>query len=67
MNLQQLDFARHMLRTQLAQYERIVPACGNCTKCSSAFHCDVYQAQPPQQWREGPVTCEHWKWDEIPF
>lgn len=68
MNLQQLEWARADLRRRLHEYESIVPSCGTCKHCSTAFRCSRFDnAQPPQAWREGPVQCVHWEWDEIPF
>ena len=67
MNLHELRVTRDALRKQLSLYEHIQPACNNCEKMSAHKKCSHFEAVPPAEWLVGPVECEHWRYDFIPF
>lgn len=67
MNLHDLKATREALRKQLHCYDLITPACNNCEKLGSDKRCSHFAAPPPQDWLTGPVECEHWEYDGIPF
>ena len=65
MNLIELNAIKTHLAQQLADLDGIK---ANCTSCSRYDgKCKQYQAEPPQDWLQGSVDCEHWNWDQIPF
>lgn len=66
MNLAELNATREALRKQLNEYNRILPSCNNCTHLGAGL-CQQFNAQPPVEWVKGPVECEHWDYDFIPF
>lgn len=66
MNLNELKATREALRTQLAHFDSIVPKCADCTHLM-AGRCEVFDSTPPDNWVRGPVECEQWHWDGIPF
>ena len=66
MNLLELKSTREALRKQLMEYDSITPSCRSCLKYE-ANRCSQYQAAPPDDWIKGPVDCEHWDYDFIPF
>jgi len=66
MNLLQLNVTKQALRRQLDEYERITPCCMTCENMESGI-CQQFQAAPPPEWKHGPVDCEQWTHDGIPF
>lgn len=66
MTLTELTVTKDALRKQLQEYEQIKPNCINCTKYTHD-KCEQFDASPPNSWKIGPVQCEHWVWDQIPF
>ena len=66
MNLAELKATREALRKQLNEYDRITPACQNCLHLGAGL-CQQYNAAPPAHWLQGPVECEKWDYDFIPF
>ena len=66
MNLHELKATLDSLRRQLSFYELIKPSCSNCNHLQGSL-CAKFAAQPPQEWLTGPVECEHWDYDNIPF
>lgn len=66
MNLIELNATRQALRKQLYEYERITPSCNNCLRLEARV-CQQFNASPPDDWINGPVECEHWDYDFIPF
>lgn len=71
MNLAELNVVKGALRDALANYERIKPCCHSCTNYSGNLdsgRCAKFDnAQPPKEWIRGPVECEQWTYDAIPF
>lgn len=67
MNLHDLKATREALRKQLHCYDLITPACNNCEKLGTDKRCNHFAAPPPPEWLTGPVECEHWEYDGIPF
>ena len=43
------------------------PGCNTCEHYAPGKGCTVFGAQPPEEFRRGPVDCEHYVWDAIPF
>lgn len=66
MNLAQLQTTKTALRQSLHEYERITPACNTCENLQGG-QCTKFEAAPPPDWMKGPVTCEHWEYDNVPF
>lgn len=66
MNLIQLQSTKEALKKSLHEYERITPACNTCENMR-AGQCTHFKATPPPEWVRGPVNCEHWEYDSIPF
>jgi hypothetical protein len=54
------------LKAQLHEYESIHPSCTNCTSLQNNV-CQYFSASPPPEWIKGPVECEQWTYDGIPF
>lgn len=67
MNLIELKATREALRKTLREYDRITPACDNCTRMESSNRCRHFNANPPPEWIAGPVNCQHWEYDNVPF
>lgn len=67
MNLAELTATREALRSSLARYEQINPCCNTCIHLIGENRCSKYDSQPPQDWIDGPVDCQHWHYDGIPF
>jgi hypothetical protein len=66
MNMFLLNGTREALRTELRRLDAIKPGCGNCTHYDLE-KCKVYEQTPPPEWFKGPVECEAWEFDSIPF
>ena len=66
MNLIRLTSTKEALRKYLHELESIKPSCCTCENLSGSV-CQKFQQQPPEEWKRGPVECEHWQHDEIPF
>ena len=68
MNLIELKATREALRKQLHEYDRITPSCDNCEHFSfQGKKCAKFNASPPAEWLKGPVNCQHWEYDSVPF
>ena len=67
MNLIELNAIKTHLKRQLKDIESIQVTCLGCEHLKSGNKCEKFNAQPPAEWLHGPVDCEHWTWDEIPF
>ena len=69
MNLIQLTTTKEALRQSLQRYERITVCCHSCEHYGSygSKMCAVHKATPPPEWIKGPVECDDWRYDEIPF
>ena len=66
MNLSELEVTKTALRKQLHEYESITPSCTNCLKFYDG-ECSKFEARPPDEWVKGPIECEHWDYDNVPF
>lgn len=66
MNFQELKTTKEALKRSLRELEIIKVACYSCTQYQHT-KCQHYQAAPTEDWVKGPVECEHWIYDEIPF
>lgn len=66
MNLIQLQTTRDALKQSLQSLERIKPCCHTCEHYQGN-RCDKFAAVPPPEWVAGPVECEQWSYDNIPF
>ena len=67
MNLQELNAIKTHLKKQLKDIESIQVTCLHCEHLKHNNRCEKFDAKPPADWLHGPVDCEHWKWDCIPF
>ena len=67
MNLAELTAIKMHLSKQLKELESIQITCLRCEHLKSGRRCDKFDAKPPDEWLNGPVDCEHWLWDAIPF
>jgi hypothetical protein len=67
MNLVELNAIKTHLKKQLKDIESIQVTCLRCEHLKSGNRCNQFNAQPPAEWLHGPVDCEHWSWDSIPF
>lgn len=67
MNLQELNISKKLVRQQMQQLENIKPSCMSCEHFSSGSKCGHFKAEPPPEWRNGPVECDAWNYDYIPF
>ena len=65
MNLIELNAIKDHLAKQLTDLDAIKTNCTSCSRYDGK--CKEYQAEPPQDWLQGSVDCEHWNWDQIPF
>jgi hypothetical protein len=66
MNIIQLNSVKDALRSKLHELERITPACRTCEKFQSGI-CQHFGQSPPPEWQLGPVECDQWVHDGIPF
>lgn len=66
MTLVELKATKEALKRSLHELENIKVACYSCEKYKNT-QCSQYAACPPPEWIQGPIECEHWKYDEIPF
>jgi hypothetical protein len=66
MTLIELQVTKQALRRQLDEYERITPSCMTCQHMDAGL-CAKFNAQPPAEWKAGPVDCAEWIHDGIPF
>ena len=66
MNLIELTSTKTALRKYLHELERITPSCHSCEHFAQG-QCAQAQAAPPPEWVKGPVECERWEHDGIPF
>ena len=67
MNLIELKSTREALRKSLHDLDRITPCCMSCVQFFDGTLCSKFNAEPPEEWKRGPVECEHWVHDGIPF
>lgn len=66
MNLATLNVQKQTLKKALHDLEIIKPSCHSCDRFTGG-ECSQFGAAPPREWIVGPVECEHWEYDEIPF
>lgn len=67
MNLATLTIQKSTLRRALHELEAIKITCNQCIHYHDE-RCAKFDAAPPDEWVErGPVECEHWTFDGIPF
>jgi hypothetical protein len=66
MNLSELTIIKQALRNQLNEYDRITPSCNNCEHYKNSV-CQHFSASPPPEWVKGPIDCQQWIYDSIPF
>ena len=66
MTLIELKATKEALKRSLHELENIKVACYSCTQYKNT-HCTKYGAPPPDDWVRGPIECESWEYDEIPF
>lgn len=68
MNQAELKVTVQALRQQLQTFERITVCCLTCEHyADSVKQCSVHQASPPEAWRQGPIECPSWEYDNVPF
>lgn len=67
MNLQELNAIKMHLKKQLKDLDAIQITCRRCEHLQSGNVCQKFDARPPDEWLHGPVDCEHWLWDAVPF
>lgn len=67
MNLAELKATTQALENQLRTLNSITPGCRSCEHFARGNECDVFRAMPPPAWIDGPVECEQWVWDGVPF
>ena len=67
MNLVELNAIKTHLKKQLKNLDDIQITCLRCEHLKSCYRCEKFDAKPPAEWLHGPVDCEHWVWDSIPF
>lgn len=66
MNFNELKATKEALKRSLHELEIIKVACYCCTQYKNT-QCTKYAAPPPDDWVRGPIECESWEYDEIPF
>ena len=66
MNLATLVLQKQTLKKALCDLEKIKVSCHSCDKFTGG-QCLQFEASPPHEWIEGPVDCESWEFDNIPF
>lgn len=66
MNLATLVLQKQTLKKALRDLENIKVSCHSCDKFIGG-QCLQFKAAPPSEWIEGPVDCEGWEFDNIPF
>lgn len=66
MNFLALTTTRETLRAELKRLDAIQVGCSNC-KNYELNNCKVFGEMPPGDWFKGPVECESWEFDQIPF
>ena len=66
MNLATLNIQKATLKQALFDLDAIKVHCNNCEQYSGTV-CKQFGATPPPEWVTGPVDCEHWTYDQIPF
>ena len=66
MNLATLNIQKATLKQALFELEAIKVNCLHCESYSGEI-CQQFKASPPPEWVNGPVDCEHWVFDGIPF
>lgn len=66
MNLATLNVQKQTLEKALHDLEKIEVSCHSCDKFVNG-QCLQFKAAPPVEWIKGPVDCEHWEYDNIPF
>lgn len=66
MNQAQLTVTIKALRQQPHEHESITVCCNTCEQLQAGV-CQVHHAAPPEPWRQGPIDCPHWQWDQVPF
>lgn len=66
MTLHELNLTKAALNRQLTELNRIKPGCNSCTRYQGGV-CDHFNAAPPDSWVAGPIECEQWQFDGIPF
>lgn len=66
MNLQELNISKKLVRQQLQQLEQIKPSCTSCENFQNN-KCAQFGESPPPDWIAGPVECDQWQYDFIPF
>lgn len=69
MNLIQLTTTKEALRQSLQRYERITVCCHSCEHYGSygSKMCAVHKATPPPEWVNGPIECNEWEHDNVPW
>jgi hypothetical protein len=55
------------LKKQLKDLDAIRITCLRCEHLKAGRRCDKFDAKPPDEWLHGPIDCEHWLWDAVPF
>ncbi len=66
MTLAEIAIRKEALQKALDELDLIKPSCTNCTKYAHD-KCAQFDENPPNSWKIGPVQCEHFCWDGIPF
>ena len=67
MNLAELNAIKMYLDKQLKELDTIQITCLRCEHLKAGHRCQKFDATPPAEWLHGPVDCEHWLWDAVPF
>lgn len=65
-NIALLTVKREALRKELQRLDAITPSCSNCNHYLLEM-CKVYDQAPPSEWFRGPIDCESWEFDALPF
>ena len=68
MNLATLNLQKQTLQKALRDLDNIKVNCHSCDRFTGG-QCGQFEAAPPPEWVKGPgpVACEHWEFDNIPF
>ena len=66
MNLATLNVQKQTLQKALRDLERIKVNCHSCDRVTGGT-CSQFGAAPPPEWVTGPVDCDHWEFDNIPW
>lgn len=66
MNLAELTVMRKVLKQKLVELDAITPSCNNCIYYEGRM-CQKHGATPPDEWVKGPVECQDWSYDNVPF